>query len=114
MKKLNRNLFCAVFYGVFGSLGFLCLVNFVLMTGIDFRKEQYPYSYPFCIVSGILSLCICAGAFIANVKFLEGEDKKTKTILKETAVAIVTFITGFFAWCGLWSLAGSFIEFMGW
>lgn len=114
MKKFDRNYICSLIYGIFGSLGLVCLTNFVMMTAIDFKHENYPYSYPFCIVGGFLSLIICIVAFCANINFLSDTERKSKTILKELVFAMITFIACIFLWNALWSVASGFLNFMEW
>ena len=114
MKKLDKNYLCSIIYGIFGSLGFICLVNFVMMTAIDFKSENHPYSYPFCIIAGFLSLIICIAAFCANINFLSDTERKAKTILKEFAFALIIFIACIFLWNGLWSAVSGFLKFMEW
>ena len=80
MKKLDKNYLCSVIYGIFGSLGVICFINFVMMTAIDFKRENYPYSYPFCIMGGFLSLIICIATFCANINFLSDTERKSKAI----------------------------------
>lgn len=92
--------FFGTFYGVFGALGFFCLINWYTMT-VFHERHRYPNLYPFCIVFGSYSLIYCIGALCGNICYIcnrsriknEGEKGGLKWgIVVEAVAAILVFI----------------------
>ena len=113
MKKfINKNTLCSLFYGFFGSLGFLCMAN-VYFT-IDYNPSEHPYSAGFSVIAGVFSLFACIMIFVLNVMWYCKAENKLKLFFAELAVTIVSFIVFLAMWCFLWDLTSDFIKYNGW
>lgn len=104
MDKTKRHklisAFFGTFYGVFGALGFFCLINWYTMA-VFHERHRYPNLYSFCIIMGIISLIFCIGALCGNICYIcnrsriknEGEKNGLKCgIVVEAVAAILAFV----------------------
>ncbi len=105
MNKINKNYICAIVYGLFGSLGFICFIFCLGMAAFN-DSHKYPYLTPFSISAGLFSAIACISAFAYNIQFLSKEKNKLKTIFKEIIIIIPVFILFIYIW-------GYLIEFIG-
>lgn len=99
-------------YGVFGSLGFICCINILL--DFDYKVSAHPYSHPFCLIAGSLSLIICMAVFCLDITSFINDERKLRRILKGLLITVVSFVICFFAWGGIWQLVSEFISKKGW
>lgn len=49
-----KPLICGALLGVFGALGFFCMVNVLFST-----PKEHPYFHPFCVACGFVALVAC-------------------------------------------------------
>ena len=110
MKIFNK--IYPLIYGVFGSLGFLCCIN--IFMDLDYKVSAHPYSHPFCVVAGSLSLIICMAVFCLDITSFMDNERKFRRILKGMSITAVSFVICFFAWNGLWKFVSGFISKNGW
>lgn len=91
----NRKKIYSPIYGIFGSLGFICFLEWMIMVTFH-ETSKYPNRYPMCIAFGILSLIICIITFICNIETLMKEKNRIKYILLELLFTVIIFILFFF------------------
>lgn len=110
MKKLNKNYLCAVMYGIFGSLFFVCFI-IAVANGIG---GNHPYSEPFSHIAGIISVIVCLTVFCCNINMLSKEKRKGKIIFYELLIICMTFLFGIILWKFAEIGVSKFLVFMGW
>ena len=95
MKKYFSAFAFAIAYAVFLSLGIECLLNLLGVSfGISLDStvgiERFPRFIPFCIIIGILVLCILVVIFVLNLKVSRkyGYNKKIWWIQMVLAILI--------------------------
>ncbi len=87
----NKKYKYSLIYGIFGSLGFICLFEWYTMACFN-EFSKYPYRYPISIVTGIISLIICVINLIDNIKNLKEEKNKVKIIIIELLFTTILFV----------------------
>lgn len=99
-------------YGLFGSLGFICFTDIFL--DLDYKTTEHPYSHPFCLIAGSISLIICVSVFCFDITAFTEEKQKLHHILYEIVVTIASFIGSYIMWLILWEAVSEFIRQKGW
>lgn len=100
MTAMRRIAAASVILGLSGFMGFYCLITVSLMGFFDGHStKDYPYLYPFCLITGIACAVICLAAviFIVAAAVTERENIiPAKSLLISAAITICSFLTGFF------------------
>lgn len=99
-------------YGIFGSLGLLCCTSIFL--DLDYKVSAHPYSHPFCVVAGSISLIVCLAVFCLDIVAFMDKDKKLRRLFTEFMITLVSFFGFIFIWLGMWNAVSEFIAYKGW
>lgn len=94
--------------GIFGALGFYCLIMFWAIGALGEAGES-PIAYPFSVLAGLLSLHICIGIFVlyaANFKYMQ----KRFQVIFHLLTVLAVFVGGVFMWSFLHSVVSSIIR----
>lgn len=99
-------------YGIFGSLGLICCAGVFL--DFDYKISEHPYSHPFCVAAGSISLIVCLTVFCLDIIAFIDEDKKLRRLFIEFVITVSSFFGFAFIWSGLWTAVSEFIKYKGW
>ena len=99
-------------YGIFGNLGFICFIDIFL--DFDYKISEHPYSYPFCLIAGSISLIICIVVFCLDITAFIEEEQKLHRLLYEIDLTIASFTGSCIMWLILWETVSEFIQHKGW
>lgn len=107
-KKFNGNtVACAL--GVFGSLGFICLLDVFPIIAFG-EQRTYPLRYPLDISVGLGSLVVCIMLFAAYIySFAKSENPRLKTLGLSALLTLGVFAVFCFVWAYLLELAAALI-----
>lgn len=100
MTAMKKFAAASVILGLSGFMGFYCLITVSLMGFFDGHStKDYPYLYPFCLITGTACAIICLAAFFFIVAAAVMERKNiipAKSLLISAAITILSFLAGFF------------------
>ena len=99
--KVNKNYVCAFVYGIFGSLGAICMLNLISMAAFH-ERYRHPYSYPFSLIAGFVSFVFFFFSFVANLIFVSRELNKVKILFIEAIITLVFFVMFLYIWMNIW------------
>ena len=107
MKFLNKKNIYPLVYGIFGSLGLVCYVNVFCM--FNYKPSEHPYSHPFCIIAGSISLILCIIAFFFDINVFIHEEKKIRRLFTEFVITVISFLVFILVWKLLYISVSNFI-----
>ncbi len=100
--RKRHNLMLGIFgliYGIFGSLGFFCLINLYTMA-VFHERHLYPNLYPFCICFGFISLICCISVLAGNIIYIDKAKRHSesdgKILIKAAVIEPLAAILFFF------------------
>lgn len=104
----NRYLLCytglSLGLSVFGSLGFVCLIDWYGMALFN-ERCRYPYRYPFDIAAGLISLIICIALLVITI-LLAAKQPKPRSWLIGIPVLLISFAPMLFIWASVITFVG--------
>lgn len=83
-------------YIVSGSLGFYSFISVFCV--LDYKPPEHPYSHPFFVIAGSISLILCIVAFMLDIYVYSREVKKLRRFVFEFLGTLVLFVTFLFVW----------------
>ena len=99
-KDFKYELIFSPIYGVFGSLGLYCFLNYMVMAAFH-ERHRHPYFAPFCVLAGLASLCICIAALAGHIccrAFKRDENKNTHGSIAGVRIAVAIALTPTVFW----------------
>ena len=91
LKTIKYELIFSPIYGVFGSLGLYCFLNYAAIAAFH-ERSKHPYLEPFCVLAGLASFCICVAALAGHVYCYTSKKNKTEKTSSKTVAAKIVFM----------------------
>lgn len=83
-------------YIIFGSLGLYSYISVFCL--FDYQPSKHPYSHPFFVIAGSISLILCIAAFALDIIVYSREEKKLRRFAAEVSVTLCMFVVFMFVW----------------
>lgn len=93
--QFTRRYWSVITVGVFGCVGFYCLVNYLAIATFH-EVSKHPNGFPASIIGGMISLIICIAAGFLWIGHISKEEKKGKFFLLSLVIMVVAFLAAFF------------------